>query len=160
MALLYWIPALLIAYLFTKWSRAPAAERTSPRHLRFIWLVALCVPFWDVIPGNAVFVFYCVRDGGVEVFAPPGRYLSVKDPLVKLEGTGWSRSDFFGIARLRDNYVNKQTGELIARATSFMQYGGNLGFYKPWMGGDCFANHAASARQINDLLKGDRLDAN
>lgn len=99
------------------------------------------IPTWDIMPGQLYFAYLCEKEAGTKVlktveiekeyFLSDGRpdEKKLSDRFVQPHKFDREFSPLFHIARFESTIQDKQSGEILGRATSLSHYGGWLSAY-------------------------------
>jgi hypothetical protein len=134
--------ALVVYVYLAKVAVAFVGKRTNGKLPRYATIaVFVLIPTWDIIPGHFYFNYLCGKEAGTRVlktvevekeyFLPDGRPddKRLSDRFVQPHEFDKEFSPLFHIARFESTIQDKQSGEILGRATSLSHHGGWLSAY-------------------------------
>ena len=160
--------ALVVYVLLAKFTVKVVGRYTDSKVAKyFIIAIFVLIPTWDIIPGRLYFNQLCETEAGTEVFKtveveqsyflPDGRVDEKKlsNHYVQPDKDDRGFSKLFHIARFESAIQDKQTGEILGRATSFSHFGGWLAAYLAPEGppSTCPEYHSAHGTIWREVIK-------
>jgi hypothetical protein len=137
------ILVVLVVYAYlAKVAVTFAENRAKSKFARYATIaVFVLIPTWDIIPGHLYFNYLCGKEAGTSVlktvevekeyFLSDGRPddKRLSDRFVQPHEFDKGFLPLFHIARFESTIQDKQSGEILGRATSLSHYGGWLSAY-------------------------------